>query len=116
MRKRDCGKPLAYDPNVGQFLHRAVCLINDENDGSARTRHDDCCGRWSNSHPFPAVEIRHCKRKVSWLKHDTDEHERFMRALLGALTSVNVVGVAYVIDRRAFNARHREKYRRRMWQ
>ena len=84
-------------------------LINEENDGSARNRYDGFCGRWSISYSLHSVEIRHCKRKFRWLKRDTDEHERFMRDLSRTLTSMNVVGIACVIDRPDYDARYGEK-------
>jgi hypothetical protein len=108
-------KPLPYNPKAREFFALGGVLIDEDDEGPARKLYDDFCARWSISYPLHSVEIRHAKGNFGWLKRDTDEHARFMRDLSRLLTTMNVVGIACVIDRPGYDARYREKYGRRMW-
>ncbi len=108
-------KPLRSDPHKHEFFALGGVLVNEEDEGAARSAYDAFRHRWSIGYPLHSVEIRHCSQAFSWLKRGADEHERFMRDLSRLLTSINVVGLACVVDRPGYDARYREKYGRRQW-
>jgi hypothetical protein len=68
-----------------------------------------------NDYPLHSVEIRHSSHAFSWLKRGADEYEKFMRDLSRFLTTIDLVGLACVVDRPGYDARYREKYGRRQW-
>jgi len=108
-------RPLAFDPRRRDFFALGGILINEDEEGEARKLYDDFCERWSIKYPLHSVEIRHSKQNFSWLKRDTKEHEKFMQDLARLLTTMNVTGIACVIDRPGYDARYRYQYGRRMW-
>lgn len=108
-------KPLDFDPCTRNFFALGGILIDEEDEAAARKAHEDFCARWSIDYPFHSVEIRHSTGRFSWLKRGTEEYERFMRDLTRLLTSINVLGIACVIDRPGYDARYRDKYGRRQW-
>jgi hypothetical protein len=108
-------KPLPFNPRVRDFFALGGVLINEEDEAATRKAYDDFRERWQLDYPLHSVEIRHRSGRFSWLKRDTDEYERFMRDLARLLTSINVLGLACVIDRPGYDARYREKYGRRQW-
>jgi len=108
-------KPLAFNPRARNFFALGGVLINEEDEGAARKAYDDFRERWRLDYPLHSVEIRHRSVRFSWLKRETEEYERFMRDLTRLLTSINVLGLACVIDRPGYDARYREKYGRRQW-
>lgn len=108
-------KPLTYDPKVRDFFALGGILINEEAEGLARKLYSDFCSRWSISYPLHSVEIRHGTGRFTWLKRDNTERGRFMHGLTRMLLSLDVLGVACVIDRPGYDARYREKYGRRQW-
>lgn len=108
-------KRLAFDPKVRDFFALGGVLINEEDEAAARKAYDDFCTRWTIDYPLHSVEIRHSTGNFSWLKRNAEDHTKFMRDLTRLLTSINVLGVACVIDRPGYDARYREKYGRRQW-
>jgi Protein of unknown function (DUF3800) len=108
-------KPLPYDPKVRDFFALGGILINEEGEATARKLYSDFCLRWSISYPLHSVEIRHGTGRFTWLKRDNIERGRFMHSLTRMLLSLNVLGIACVIDRPGYDARYREKYGRRQW-
>jgi hypothetical protein len=106
-------KPLAYSPKKPDFFALGGILVNEEDEAPARKLYSDFCARWSIGYPLHSVEIRHCRDNFTWLKRDTAEYARFMNELTRLLTSINVIGLACVIDRPGYDARYREKYGRR---
>jgi hypothetical protein len=108
-------KPMVYNSSVREFFALGGVLINEEDEASARNLYDDFCRRWSIGYPLHSVEIRNAKKKFAWLNENVDERERFMRDLTRTLTSMNIIGIACVIDRPGYDGRYREKYGRRMW-
>jgi len=103
-------KPLAYDPKAREFFALGGILINEEDEGPARKLYSDFCGRWSISYPLHSVEIRHSSANFGWLKRKTDEYQRFMNELSRLLATMNVTGLACVIDRPGYDGRYRAKY------
>jgi Protein of unknown function (DUF3800) len=108
-------RPMPFDPRTRNFFALGGVLINEEDEAATRKSYEDFRSRWSIAYPLHSVEIRHCSGRFSWLKRNTDEYETFMRDLTRLLTSVNVLGLACVIDRPGYDARYREKYGRRQW-
>jgi hypothetical protein len=108
-------KPLPFNPHERNFFALGGVLINEEDEASARKAHDDFCERWRLDYPLHSVEIRHSAGRFSWLRRETNEYELFMRDLTRLLTSIDVLGLACVIDRAGYDARYREKYGRRQW-
>jgi Protein of unknown function (DUF3800) len=109
-------KPLAYSPKVREFFALGGILINEEDEGSARKLYSDFCARWSIGYPLHSVEIRHSSANFGWLRRKTDEYQRFMNDIGRLLTTVNVTGLACVIDRPGYDGRYSAKYGRRQWQ
>ena len=103
-------KPQPYKPGGRDFFALGGILINEEDEGSARKLYDDFCGRWSISYPLHSVEIRHSSHNFSWLRRNTADYQRFMHDVTRLLTSMNVVGLACVIDRPGYDARYRKRY------
>jgi hypothetical protein len=108
-------KPLPFDPRRHEFFALGGVLINEEDEGTARTAYEDFRHRWSIDYPLHSVEIRHCSGAFSWLKRGVDDYEKFMRDLSRFLTTIDVVGLACVVDRPGYDARYRERYGRRQW-
>jgi hypothetical protein len=108
-------RPLAFDSNRRDFFALGGVLINEDEEGVARKLYDDFCERWRITYPLHSVEIRHSKKNFTWLKRDTEGHEKFMQDLTRLLTTMNVTGIACVIDRPGYDARYRYQYGRRMW-
>jgi hypothetical protein len=108
-------KPLPFDPRRHEFFALGGVLINEADESAARTAYAEFCHRWSIEYPLHSVEIRHSSHDFSWLKRGADEYGKFMRDLSRFLTTINVVGLACVVDRPGYDARYREKYGRRQW-
>src|SRR5882757_1112212 len=108
-------KPLSLDPRGHEFFALGGVLINDEDEGAARSAYETFCDRWSIVYPLHSVEIRHSSRAFSWLKRGTREYQKFMADISRFLTGIRVVGLACVVDRPGYDARYREKYGRRQW-
>jgi hypothetical protein len=108
-------RPLRFDPHVRDFFALGGVLIDEEDEAATRKAYGDFRERWRLDYPLHSVEIRHCSGRFSWLKRNTEEYERFMRDLTRLLTSINVLGLACVIDRPGYDARYRERYGRRQW-
>ena len=108
-------KPLPFDPHRHEFFALGGVLINEEDEGAARTAYEEFRHRWLIDYPLHSVEIRHSSRAFSWLKRGADEYEKFMRDLSRFPTKIDVVGLACVGDRPGYDARYREKYGRRQW-
>jgi len=73
--------------------------------------------RWSIAYRLHSVEIRHSSHAFSWLKRNADEYEQSScEDLSRFLTTINVVGLACVVDRPGYDKRYRGKYGRRQWQ
>jgi hypothetical protein len=108
-------KPLPFSPRERNFFALGGVLINEEDEASARKAYDDFRERWRLDYPLHSVEIRHGAGRFNWLRRDTEEYELFMRDLTRLLTSIDVLGLACVIDRVGYDARYREKYGRRQW-
>ena len=108
-------KPLPFDPHARNFFALGGVLINEEDEAAARKAFDEFCDRWGLDYPLHSVEIRHSSGRFSWLIRNTDEYQKFMRDLTWLLTSIEVLGLACVIDRPGYDARYREKYGRRQW-
>jgi len=107
-------KPLPFEPSVRNFFALGGVLINEEDEAAARKAYHDFCERWKLNYPLHSVDIRHSCGRFSWLHRKTDEYERFMRDLTRLLTSINVLGLACVIDRPGYDARYRERYGRKL--
>jgi hypothetical protein len=108
-------RPLPFDSHRHEFFALGGVLINEEDEGAARTAYEEFRHRWSIDYPLHSVEIRHSSHAFSWLKRGADEYEKFMRDLSRFLTTIDVVGLACVVDRPGYDARYREKYGRRQW-
>jgi hypothetical protein len=108
-------KPLPFDPRRHEFFALGGVLINEEDEGAARTAYEEFRHRWSIDYPLHSVEIRHSSHAFSWLKRGADEYEKFMRDLSRFLTTIDVVGLACVVDRPGYDERYRGKYGRRQW-
>jgi hypothetical protein len=108
-------KALPFDPRAREFFALGGVLINEEDEAAARKLYDDFCSRWSIDYPLHSVEIRHSTGKFSWLRRHSADYGRFMNDLTRMLLSMNVLGMACVIDRPGYDARYREKYGRRQW-
>lgn len=107
-------KPLAYVPGVHDCFALGGVLVREEEEARVRAAHEEFCHRWSIEYPLHSVEIRHRSHKFSWLKRD-EVSTKFMRDLTRMLTSVDVLGIACVVDRPGYDARYRERYGRRQW-
>lgn len=108
-------KVLPFDPRVREFFALGGVLIKEEDEAAARRMYADFCSRWSIGYPLHSVEIRHSTGSFSWLRRDSTDYGRFMNELTRMLLSIDVLGLACVIDRPGYDARYREKYGRRQW-
>lgn len=108
-------KPLSYDPKTRDFFALGGVLINEEDEARARSLYAAFCTRWSVNYPLHSVEIRHSTGRFTWLKRDGTEYGKFMHGLTRMLLSLDILGLACVIDRPGYDARYREKYGRRQW-
>ena len=108
-------KPLPYDTKVRDFFALGGILLNEEDEAGPRKLCSDYCTRWSSDYPLHSVEIRHSTGRFTWLRRDAAEYSNFMKDLTRTVLSMNVLGVACVIDRPGYDARYREKYGRRQW-
>lgn len=108
-------KPLPYNPKVPEFFALGGILINEEDEGVARSRYSDFCAKWSINYPLHSVEIRHRTGSFTWLSRSATEREKFMEDLTRLLLTMDVLGLACVIDRPGYDARYRVKYGRRQW-
>lgn len=108
-------KPLPFDPSKREFFGLGGVLINEEDEAGARRLYSEFCSRWSIDYPLHSVEIRHSTGGFTWLKRDSAEYGRFMSDLTRMLLSLDVLGLACVIDRAGYDARYREKFGRRQW-
>lgn len=107
-------KLLAYVPGVHDCFALGGVLVREEEEARVRAAHEEFCHRWSIEYPLHSVEIRHRSHKFSWLKRD-EVSTKFMRDLTRMPTSVDVLGIACVVDRPGYDARYRERYGRRQW-
>jgi hypothetical protein len=82
---------LPFDPYRHEFFALGGVLINEEDEGAARTAYEEFRHRWSINYPLHSVEIRHSSNAFSWLKRGADEYEKFMRDLHLCQTAFSVV-------------------------
>ena len=108
-------KPLPFSPLERNFFALGGVLINEEDEALARKAYDDFRERWGLDYPLHSVEIRHSAGRFNWLRRNTEEYELFMRDLTRLLTSIDILGLACVIDRAGYDARYREKHGRHQW-
>jgi hypothetical protein len=106
---------LPFNKNTREFFALGGVLIHEEAEGAARRLYDDFCTRWSISYPLHSVEIRHGQERFAWLGRDRFERDRFMSDLTRTLLSLDIIGLACVIDRPGYDARYREQYGHRQW-
>lgn len=93
------------------FALGGMLVVDGEDEGNCRTRHENFCKRWGIKYPLHSVEIRHSEGNFGWLKSlPQADYRRFMADLTSLLTGIPVVGLACVIDRRGYNERYRELY------
>lgn len=90
-------------------------LICEEAESAARKWYGEFCRRWSITYPLHSVEIRYRRERSSWLARDRFERDKFMCDLSRTLLSLDILGLACVIDRPGYAARHREQYGHRQW-
>lgn len=108
-------EPLPYNRSAREFFALGGVLIDEEAEAAARQLYGDFCTRWSISYPLHSVEIRHRRERFSWLARDRFERDRFMSDLSRTLLSLDILGLACVIDRPGYDARYREHYGHRQW-
>jgi hypothetical protein len=72
-------RPLLFDSHRREFFALGGVLINEEDEGAARTAYEEFRHRWSIDYPLRSVEIRHSSHAFSWLKRGADEYQKFMR-------------------------------------
>ena len=108
-------EPLPYNKAAREFFALGGVLIDEDAEAAARKLYDEFCTRWSISYPLHSVEIRHRQERFSWLARDRFERDRFMSDLSRTLLSLDILGVACVIDRPGYDARYRERYGHRQW-
>lgn len=107
--------PLPYNASVREFFALGGILINEEDEAGARNTYNEFCSRWSITYPVHSVEIRHNRERFSWLGRDRFERDRFISDLSRTLLSLNILGLACVIDRPGYDARYRELYGQGQW-
>lgn len=91
-------------------------VINEEDEGIARTSHERFCGEWGITYPLHSYDIRANTGDFAWLKSvDSSDYRKFMTSLSKFLIGLPILGHACVIDRPGYNARYREKYGRQTW-
>lgn len=108
-------RPLPYNADVREFFALGGILINEEDEAAARKLYTEFCARWSITYPLHSVEIRHRRERFSWLGRDRFERAKFMSDLSRTLLSLEILGLACVIDRPGYDARYREQYDHRQW-
>lgn len=108
-------EPLPYNDNAREFFALGGVLIAEEAEAGVRRRYDELCARWSINYPLHSVEIRHRRERFSWLARDRFERERFISDLSRTLLSLDILGLACVIDRPGYDARYRDLYGHRQW-
>jgi len=107
--------PLRYHKNTREFFALGGVLIDEEAEAAARKLFDEFCTRWSIGYPLHSVEIRHRRDRFLWLGRDRSERDKFMKDLSRTLLSLDILGLACVIDRPGYDARYREQYGHRQW-
>lgn len=91
-------------------------LINEEDEGIARTAHERFCNEWGINYPLHSFDIRLTRGRFSWVRMlGSKDYNQFMQGITNLLTSIPVTGHACVIDRPGYDARYREKYGRQTW-
>jgi hypothetical protein len=108
-------EPLPYNKNAREFFALGGVLIDEEAEAAVRKLYDEFCARWSINYPLHSVEIRHRQERFSWLALDRFERDKFMSDLSRTLLSLDILGLACVIDRPGYDARYREQYGHRQW-
>lgn len=107
--------PLPYNNNAREFFALGGVLIDEDAEAAARKLYDEFFTRWSISYPLHSVEIRHRRERFLWLGRDRPERDKFMKDLSRTLLSLDILGLACVIDRPGYDARYREQYGHRQW-
>jgi hypothetical protein len=70
---------------------------------------------WGITEPLHSTKIRGKRGHFRWLRTDTDRADRFLSELGKLILSLNVVGVACVIDRPGYNGRYAALYGKDRW-
>lgn len=89
-------------------------LIAEDNEDRARNSIDLLKEKWKIDYPLHSFEIRGRCRNFAWLKNP-DLANEFLFDLQELLVTLDVVGLACVIDRPGYNRRYEEKYGRQRW-
>jgi hypothetical protein len=71
--------------------------------------------RWNINCPLHSARIRGKRDKFRWLGADEIRAGRFYKDLEDLLLSIDVLGIACVIDRPGYNARYHQRYGDRRW-
>ena len=108
-------KRLPYNRDAREFFALGGVLIDEAAEAAVRRSYGDFCTRWSIDYPLHSVEIRHHREHFSWLARDRFERAKFMSDLSRTLLSLDILGLACVIDRPGYDARYREQYGHRQW-
>lgn len=108
-------EPLPYNKNAREFFALGGVLIDEEAEAATRKLYGDFCERWSICYPLHSVEIRHRRERFLWLGRDRSERDKFMNDLSRTLLSLDILGLACVIDRPGYDARYRKQYGQRQW-
>ena len=108
-------EPLPYNKKAPEFFALGGVLVDEEAEGAARKLYGEFCARWSINYPLHSVEIRHRRERFSWLGRDRFDRDKFMNDLSRTLLSLDILGLACVIDRPGYDARYREQYGHRQW-
>jgi uncharacterized protein DUF3800 len=100
----------------GDWFALGGYIINEEDEGIARTSHINFCERWKITYPLHSYDIRLGVKRFSWLhKLESREYNRFMRELGAFLTGAPVTGHGCIIDRPGYDGRYRKQYGRQTW-
>lgn len=108
-------EPLRYNKRTREFFALGGVLVAEETEAAARKLYGEFCARWSIDYPLHSVEIRHCRERFFWLGRDRSERNKFMSDLSRTLLSLDILGLACVIDRPGYDARYREQYGSHQW-
>lgn len=92
-------------------------LVHEDHMAACRRAYGDFCSRWPQvgDSALHSEEIRHRKKNFRWLKYESTREAQFLTDLQGMLTTIPVLGIACIIDRRGYHHRYHPQYGTAKW-
>jgi hypothetical protein len=90
-------------------------LMDVTHKAAVRDKYDEFIKRWEIATPLHSTKIRGKRKEFRWLGKDDQRALLFYAELEQLLLSIDVLGIACVIDRPGYNNRYRDKYGPARW-